>query len=381
MRLVRRRPAVAAAVLITVLALTATMCGSGGHQDGRAGAAPATGTTRPADLEQWKNGGWKDWDPRLWLRSAKDFFNPVIAGLWGPDRMRAASGSQKAVDAKMAGQGVSDPEPAPVAAQAATLPYRQNAAPVGKIFFDTPEGTAVCSGTVVQDPAHPGKSNLVWSAGHCVHAGRNGGWFRNIAFVPDFNDTATPSTSSEASDFSGAPQGASGVAPLGTWWADWAQTSQQWIDTGEAVGGAGAPFDFSVLHVQPAPGITTSLEEAVGSAMPVDFDAPQPAGIALLAAMGYPAAEPFDGTRIFGCVDRPGRLSVESDQPTMYRIGCTMTGGSSGGGWFARTAQGQFALVSNTSIGPEPAAWLAGPRLGPEARGVFEAVSGRFAGS
>ncbi|WP_331748272.1 hypothetical protein [Streptomyces sp. NBC_00648] len=379
MRLVWRRPAVAA-VLITVLALTAVACGSG-QQAGRAGAAPAAVPTRPADLERWKDGGWKDWDPSHWLRAAEDFFNPVIAGLWGPDRMRTAGGSAKAVDGRIADGGVSDPEPAPVVAKAASLPYRQNAAPVGKIFFDTPEGTAVCSGTVVKDPAHPGRSDLVWTAGHCVHAGREGGWFRNIAFVPDFNDTAAASTASGASDFSGTPQGATGVTPLGTWWADGAQTSQQWIDTGRKVGGAGAPFDFAVLHVRPGPGMTTSLEEAVGSAAQVDFNAPQANATPSIQAMGYPAADPFDGTRIFGCVDRPGRLSVKADQPTMYRIGCTMTGGSSGGGWFTRKAGGELSLVSNTSIGPEPAAWLAGPHLGPEARGVFEAVSGRFAGS
>ena len=63
----------------------------------------------------------------------------------------------------------------------------------------------------------------------------------------------------------------------------------------------------------------------------------------------------------------------------MYRIGCTMTGGSSGGGWVAKGADGKPALVSNTSIGPVDAGWLAGPRLGPEAKGVYDAVSKKFA--
>jgi V8-like Glu-specific endopeptidase len=46
----------------------------------------------------------------------------------------------------------------------------------------------VCSGTVITDVNHPGKSNLVWTAGHCVHAGGGGGWYRNIVFVPAYND-------------------------------------------------------------------------------------------------------------------------------------------------------------------------------------------------
>lgn len=46
------------------------------------------------------------------------------------------------------------------------------------------------------------------------------------------------------------------------------------------------------------------------------------------------------------------RLSIEQNDPTMYRIGCTMTGGSSGGGWVETGSDGKPALVSNTSIGP-----------------------------
>jgi hypothetical protein len=59
----------------------------------------------------------------------------------------------------------------------------------------------------------------------------------------------------------------------------------------------------------------------------------------------------------------------------MYRIGCTMTGGSSGGAWISNGA-----LVSNTSIGPVTNGWLAGPRLGPQAKSVYDAVSKKFAG-
>lgn len=65
------------------------------------------------------------------------------------------------------------------------------------------------------------------------------------------------------------------------------------------------------------------------------------------------------------------------DAPTMHWLGCTMTAGSSGGGWFARGPGGQPALVSNTSIGPQDGPrWLAGPRLGREAEEVFDAVRG-----
>ncbi|GLF99682.1 hypothetical protein SYYSPA8_35315 [Streptomyces yaizuensis] len=57
-----------------------------------------------------------------------------------------------------------------------------------------------------------------------------------------------------------------------------------------------------------------------------------------------------------------------------------MTGGSSGGGWFAARADGSPVLVSNTSIGPVTGGWPAGPRLGGGARDLYPALSRRSAG-
>ncbi|WP_371656710.1 MULTISPECIES: hypothetical protein [unclassified Streptomyces] len=82
---------------------------------------------------------------------------------------------------------------------------------------------------------------------------------------------------------------------------------------------------------------------------------------------------------MFSCDDAPGRLSVRPDRPTMYRIGCTMTAGSSGCGWFTTGPGGQLLLTSNASIGPADNTWLAGPSLGPEANEVYASVSRKFA--
>ncbi|MFJ4827293.1 trypsin-like serine peptidase [Streptomyces bacillaris] len=298
------------------------------------------------------------------------FSNPVIPGLWTPNRMAdAVSADIPVADGLGEDAGATDPEPAPVPAAPEKTPYARNAAVVGKLFFDTPEGPSVCSGTVVEDPANPGASGLVWTAGHCVHAGAGGTWFRNIVFVPSYNNDALTGDARRNA-------GESQVAPLGTWWADAAETSPEWAAEGAPTGGAGAPFDFAVLHVKAPQGRGGSLEEATGEAASVRFDAPSATRIGAMAAWGYPAAPPFDGERMFSCQDRPGRLSVRDDQPPLYRIGCTMTGGSSGGGWFAEGPDGSVALVSNTSIGPADNVWLAGPRLGARAKSVYEAVSG-----
>ncbi|MEV8569225.1 hypothetical protein AB0436_27190 [Streptomyces sp. NPDC051322] len=386
------RPKLAATAVAAALALTATACGgandkaagqaadkpvasasAGGAADD-AGALVDTLKKHGVDPDKWKNGEWKNWDKDKWLRNAKDFVNPVIKGLWKPDRMQEAKEPQKtmAYGDSTGDQNVTDPEPAPVQAQEEKHPYHRYAAPVGKVFFDSPAGSMVCSGTVVKDPKAPGRSNLVWTAGHCVHAGANGGWYRNITFVPSYNDQGrTPAQLRNAQ-----PQE---IAPYGSYWADWAMTSNAWITDGGPTGGAGSPYDYALLHVKPENG-GKSLEETVGNALTVDFDAPEAKDIPAMGAWGYPAAPPFNGQLMNKCVDRPGRLSVSPGTPAMWRIGCTMTGGSSGGGWFIAGKDGKSELVSNTSIGPVTSGWLAGPRLGQGAQQLYAAMSDKFAG-
>ncbi|WUH90534.1 hypothetical protein OG900_10805 [Streptomyces sp. NBC_00433] len=384
----KRRSLVAGAAVVALVA-TASACKSSGTEGDSKPTPAQTATSKPkfdltlptslptsvADLKKWedayKRGAWKNWDKSQWLRKAADFVNPVIDGLWNDDRMKGADPEAKNVPVDVpADQGQTDPAPAPVEANAVATPYHRSAPDVGKLFFDSPKGSMVCSATVIQDPAHPGKSNLVWTAGHCVHAGAEGGWYRNIAFVPAYNDSGR-----SAASLKNAKRDV--LAPYGVFWADGASTSQQWIDTGAESGGSGSPYDFAVLHVVPEKG-GKSLEETVGSAMPVWFDAPSTAQVGALDAWGYPAASPYDGQRMFDCAGRPGRLSLDAQQPTEYRIGCTMTAGSSGGGWFAKRPDGSTALVSNTSIGPVTATWLAGPRLGADAEKVYDAMSRKF---
>ncbi|MFJ7150965.1 trypsin-like serine peptidase [Streptomyces sp. NPDC100445] len=389
----RTSRALAAVALASALAMTATACGGDDDADGRSTAGASAGGSGDGklripddlrqrlkehgiDIDKWKNGAWKNWNKQDWLREADDFVNPMIKGLWNPDRMRDADDPDKGVDDNdiSGDQGVTDPEPQPVRARTVVPPYHSNAATSGKLLFDAPEGTMVCSATVVTDPAHPGKSDLVWTAGHCVHAGKKGGWYRNIAFVPSYNNQGRSAAQLENT-------GRAEVAPYGVWWADAAKTSQQWISEGGSTGGKGASYDFAVIHVTPERGSGgRSLEETVGGALPVDFDAPPVSKVASLTASGYPAAAPYDGQLLYQCQDRPGRLSMDRSDPTMYRIGCTMTGGSSGGGWVETGADGKPTLVSNTSIGPVSSGWLAGPRLGDVAKGVYDSVSEQFAG-
>src|SRR6478609_7064972 len=97
------RPLLVATGLVAALALTATACGpsedkaadkpaaesAGGNGTGGGISADLAETLKKHGVnpEKWKNGEWKNWDKDKWLREAKDFVNPVIDGLWQPDRM------------------------------------------------------------------------------------------------------------------------------------------------------------------------------------------------------------------------------------------------------------------------------------------------------
>ncbi|MDC7337306.1 trypsin-like serine peptidase [Streptomyces lydicus] len=383
-----RRSTAAAAALAALLAGTATACGPGDDTAAGPGSSAAAdhkgqgggglklpkGVPTDIDgLKKWKDGGWQNWDE--WARKAQDFANPIIKDHWRNDRLAQAKAAPEiGVQATGAGSEfeATDPEPQPVTAEQVARPYHRNMAPVGKIFFDSPKGPMVCSGTIVEDPAHPGRSNLVWTAGHCVHSGKQGGWMRNIVFVPAYNDNGVP-----MSQVSATPS--QQITPYGRFWADWITTSGEWINMGsEESGNGGSAYDFAVLHVKPENGSGKSLQETVGAAAQVWFNAPSADRISSLDAFGYPAAPPYDGARMMNCPARPGRLVMQQGTPAMNRIGCTMTGGTSGGGWFV-TRGGKLTLVSNTSISSNAHTWLAGPHLGPEAERVFTGISRKFA--
>ncbi|MDT0346650.1 trypsin-like serine peptidase [Streptomyces litchfieldiae] len=392
----RRRVAVAVTAMAAALALTATACTGEEEAGGDASPGPSeegsAGDDRlqellnnlpfEVDVDAWMEGGWADWDSDTWLREVGEFINPIIEGLWDQERMGEAEDPDQSIDDgqieedenppvaddPLADRGVTDPEPAPVDAVAVDTPYTENGAPIGKVFFDSPEGPMVCSGTVVKDPNAPGRSNLVATAGHCVHAGAGGGWYRNLSFVPAYNNNGL-----SAQEVATAPY--EEVAPYGVYWANYVSTTDYWINTGTATGGEGAHGDFAIMSVEPEDPDGLSLEETVGTALDINFDAPAVSGLGEVTLYGFPAADPYDGALMYRCVDDPRRLSIDAEMPVLYWAGCTMTGGASGGPWLRTNEAGESELISVNSIGPLESTWLAGPRLDTEAQEVFDHVS------
>ncbi|MET7981502.1 MULTISPECIES: hypothetical protein [unclassified Streptomyces] len=328
-----------------------------------------------AALDKWKNGGWQDYSH--WAAKAEDFANPYIKDFWSPEKMAEAKASipvaQAGSTSSGSGSGATSylPDGRVTKQTAAKVrgTYHHYAPPVGKMFFSSPQGNMVCSAAVVTDPAHPGKSNLVWTAGHCVHAGKGGGWYRNIAFVPSYNNSASLS-SRQITD----PR-AKSVSPYGVWWADWATTSSQWMKGGAHTGNAASGYDYAVLHVKPENG-GKSLQEQLGSALPVWFGAPAANKVKSMKVRGYPAEAPYDGSKMYDCHGATKRFVLASSVPAQFMIGCTMNGGASGGPWFM-SHNGRTYLVSNNSLSDRKT-FITGPHLGDNAKQVYLATSRKF---
>ncbi|MFE6052432.1 trypsin-like serine peptidase [Kitasatospora sp. NPDC056446] len=390
------RSALAAAVVAGAL-LAVSACGPDGPAgDGGANAAPpaasATGSTGGGgviggitlpsglptglleglpkswdDLKKWKFDDWDKW------ASKHVFHNPVVQDFWDPDKMGDSKPAEPApptakpaptTPAPATDDGVTDPEPAVVKAVTVPRPYTKQ--PSGKVFFSAQGGRGNCSATVIADPQHPGRSNLVWTAGHCVHEGKGGNFYKDLVFVPAYNNSGASSGGKRAP--------LSELAPLGTWWADQVTTSPQWMVEGGGTGNAANQYDFAVMRVHNQNDTGKSLEETVGSAVPVWFDAPRDK--LAVSAVGYPLLKPFDGQELYKCDGgRPTRLSFDAKRPSMLTIGCDMTQGSSGGGWFATMPDGRTALVSNTSIGTQEHTSLSGPYLEAVAKQALDWIS------
>ncbi|MFH8384891.1 trypsin-like serine peptidase [Kitasatospora sp. NPDC018058] len=357
-----RRVATAAAALLAALTLTAVACGPDGP------AAPATPPSALPKAAPSSLGDLSGWKLEDWARYVTDsgFANPVAPGYWSVSRMEAAKARptpEYSLTATAPGTVQRDAPPAAVPAKPQQHPYGPDSAVVGKLLMTTPQGDAVCSGTVVSDPVNPGRSDLVYTAAHCLNDGKGGGWVKNLVFVPGFNRDGRAAR--------GKPYGDQQAAPYGRWTAVRALVSPTWLQ--ESGVGAHSQYDYAVVRVRGESDPGPSLEETVGGSVPVWFNAPREQ-VGSAVAYGYPVERPFDGMELHRCDSpaAPGLLSFDRSRPPMYAIGCTMTGGASGGGWFI-TKDGKPNLVSVSAIGNrDPAGYLAGPSLQDQAKQAFD---------
>ena len=217
----------------------------------------------------------------------------AIARYWTKERMERAKPVERA---KPGGGGGSKPTPAGTAFEV-TPPYLGADRANGKVFFTIGDADYVCSGTAVNSSA---SVNLVWTAGHCV----------------------TDGPEQEADAFMFVPAYYRGATPYGEWVYTDIYSTEQWESAGDF------EYDLGAVRVRRFDVPSDTFAGAGVTTRPVAFNynASQQ-----YRSHGYPASSKFQlGQVMYAC----NSSLLRRDRSAMA-ISCSMTGGSSGGGWIA----------------------------------------------
>jgi V8-like Glu-specific endopeptidase len=264
----------------------------------------------------------------------------TVTAFWTPERMRRATPMDQIKVAPGALRTVPAGKPAAVGGVAPlAFPNGGSAwtgggtvvTTTGRVFFTFQGRTASCSGSAVTSI---NKSTVI-TAGHCVKL--EGAFHTNWVFVPAYNN---------------------GNAPFGTWSARQLLATPQWVAT------ENINFDIGAAVVNTLNG--QSLTDVVGG-QGVAFNQARGQN---MYAFGYPAAAPYDGTRLIYCSGRVFNAFLS----TGIGMTCNMTGGASGGPWFLgfseTTGLGTVNSVNSYKINLIPT-WMFGPYFGTDAQNVY----------
>ena len=175
-----------------------------------------------------------------------------------------------------------------------TYPY----CTVGKVFFRQNGGSWIASAASIGN-------NGLFTAGHVVHAGNNqpGGWSTNMVFVPAYKD---------------------GAAPFGQFTVRQLFTRTVWYQNSNP----GSLYeDMGAAILNPLNG--KMLSQVVGwLGFAWNFNRNQ-----VWTSLGYPQGPPFNGQRMFQDTAAYANDGTVPGSPKPIGIGCSMTGGCSGGPW------------------------------------------------
>lgn len=302
----------------TARTTTLTLLGSGAlaltMMVSPAGAAPGNG-----------NGAGQDQAVAKHAAATTKAQQQSVREYWTPERM------QDATPRELKGPGANKGKPGGGNTKNAGKAVRSTPQPeLGKVFFTLGGIDYVCSGTATTST----NRDVVTTAGHCLNEGP-GRYATNFAFVPAYDN---------------------GSRPYGTWVAENLYAPSAWVNSGDFNHDVG----FAVMAEQGG----QSLTDVTGS-YPIGFNK----GYGLtFEAFGYPADTPYDGQELWKC---SGVAGQDSRGTTDHRLPCSMTGGSSGGGWITGGT-----LNSVNSFGYEGEKdVMYGPYFGDVAQSVFSTAA------
>ncbi|MER5319926.1 trypsin-like serine peptidase [Streptosporangium roseum] len=330
--------------IITLVAGSTLLPAAVAHSAGAAAAGP-----QPIGKEAADSTTEQRTVRRYWTEAKMEAAQPLDALAPKKDAVRltaAAIAAQTAADpvsvpaTSPAGDGVTVARASAAARASTGSAWTRGGAittTAGRVFFTYQGRNASCSGNAVTSD----NGSTVITAGHCVKMG--GAFHGNWVFVPGYDR---------------------GDRPYGTWVATTLYTTPQWNNSEDI------NHDVAAAVVAPLNG--RSLTDVVGG-QGVSFNR---ARRQQMHSFGYPAAAPYDGSKLVYCA---GRAFDDFLMSRDIGLNCNMTGGSSGGPWFTDfdegTGLGTLNSVNSFKYG-FAAGWMFGPYFGTEAQAVYEAAQG-----
>lgn len=213
---------------------------------------------------------------------------------------------------------------------------------IGKLFFDTKPGPGVsrshCTATAVSSE----NRSLVVTAGHCVYDPSSGAWFEDLRFCPGYERGCH----------------------LGVWHARQMYTTNGWFHAED--------WRDDMAAVLVHPNSRGNLVDVVGG-QGVTFN--ENVGLDR-HAFGYPAADSrwpayrYNGEDLIYCGGR------DQYSAGIMVIGCTMTGGASGGPWISGFDSTGLGYVNGINSNKPRPKLMASPYLGEAEMALFQYTRG-----
>jgi hypothetical protein len=238
----------------------------------------------------------------------------------------------------------------------------------GKVLFTMGGKQYVCSGSVAEDGDGVADGNgnaLVLTAAHCVWDQAAGEFATNWMFFPDFD--STPTYTCDASTF-------------GCWTAT-SLVAHTGFTTQTQFNATAITHDFAFAVVGRGGKDKSELDVRMGGEYQVGMSTSK---LGSVTAFGYPQAPPYDGSDLVYCDGTPFADSGLSN--LTWGLGCTMTGGASGGPWLSGVqwdgAGGTLVSLNSYKYqGRRGSAYMYGPQFNDDTAEVWTVAKGVAAGT
>ena len=215
----------------------------------------------------------------------------------------------------------------------------------------------VCSASVVEDTA--ANRSLVLTAAHCVYENEGSGEFaQNWMFIPNYD--AYPEPLDPNATFCNSTL-------YGCWTASALVLHDGFASAG-GFNGTAVVHDFAFTALEGG-GKSGSLVESLGIQDILFDDVSKNTPV---HAFGYPHAAPYDGSDLIYC---SGGVGFDNRLFNLtYKLGCDMTGGSSGGPWGTDFTDGSGILMSLNSYKYSNGGAMYGPKFNANTSAVYAAA-------